>query len=188
MFFEAYLISFTSILVMELGDKTQLAVINLSATNKSPLPVFTGALLAFSVINGLGVLLGEGLLRIVPVSVIAKASGLLFISLGLYTFLKRSDGEKKIRTSDHGVFYTAFTSVFLSEIGDKTQLSTIVLAAKFNVPVEVILGSISALALVTSLGVILGTKLAERLPQNILQKAAGSLFIAMGILTILGLI
>lgn len=188
MFFEAYFVSLASILIMELGDKTQLAVINLSATSKSPIQIFVGAILAFSVINGLGVLLGEGFLRIVPATVMAKVSGLLFISLGLYTLFKRSDGEKNIRTSSHRAFSTAFTSIFLSEIGDKTQLSTIVLAAKFDAPVEVILGSISALALVTSLGVILGTKLFRRIPKNHLQKAAGSLFIVIGILTILGLI
>lgn len=188
MLLEAYFVSLASIFVMELGDKTQLAVINLSATNKNPLRIFAGAVLAFSAINGLAVLLGEGFLRVVPASVMTKASGLLFIVLGVYTLLKKSDKEKEIRADANGAFYAAFASIFISEIGDKTQLSTILLATKFDAPVEVILGSLSALTLVTGLGVILGAKLADGLPRNLLKKAAGILFMIMGILTVLDLI
>lgn len=138
--------------------------------------------------NGIGVLLGEGLLTIAPTSIMTMTSGLLFIGLGVYTLLKKSNGEEEFQKKEHGVFYATFASILFSEIGDKTNLSTIVLDTKFDAPLEVILSSISALAIVTSFGVILGTKLTYRFPKNYLQKFAGNLFIVIGALTVSGLI
>ena len=81
MFFEAYFVFFISILVMELGDKTQLAVINLAATNKSSLRIFIGA-------TGLAVVLGIKLVAKTPRNLLKKIAAILFIAIGILTILE----------------------------------------------------------------------------------------------------
>ncbi len=75
--------TFALLFVAELGDKTQLAVINMTAKHKTPLPVFIGAVLALSLVTAIGVLLGEGLTRLVPVNILQKAAALLFVGMGV---------------------------------------------------------------------------------------------------------
>ncbi|MHB0876325.1 MAG: TMEM165/GDT1 family protein [Anaerolineae bacterium] len=75
--------TFALLFVAELGDKTQLAVINMTAKHKSPLPVFLGAVLALSLVTAIGVLLGEGLTRIVPTNVLQKIAAVLFVGMGI---------------------------------------------------------------------------------------------------------
>jgi Ca2+/H+ antiporter, TMEM165/GDT1 family len=75
--------TFALLFVAELGDKTQLAVINMTAKHKTPLPVFIGAVLALSLVTGIGVVLGEGLTRIVPTNVLQKIAAVLFVGMGI---------------------------------------------------------------------------------------------------------
>lgn len=75
--------TFALLFVAELGDKTQLAVINMTAKHKAPLPVFIGAVLALSLVTAMGVLLGEGLTRLVPTHVLQKVAAVLFVGMGV---------------------------------------------------------------------------------------------------------
>jgi putative Ca2+/H+ antiporter (TMEM165/GDT1 family) len=75
--------TFALLFVAELGDKTQLAVINMTAKHKTPLPVFIGAVLALSLVTAIGVVLGEGLTRIVPTNVLQKIAAVLFVGMGI---------------------------------------------------------------------------------------------------------
>ena len=75
--------TFALLFVAELGDKTQLAVINMTAKHKSPLPVFLGAVLALSLVTAIGVVLGEGLTRLVPTNVLQKIAAVLFVGMGI---------------------------------------------------------------------------------------------------------
>ncbi len=188
MLVEAFLVPLVSIAVMELGDKTQVAIIALSTTNRKPLLIFLGAMVAFSLVNGLGVLVGEGLLQIVPVSVLSKTSGLIFLLMGFFLIVKKADTGRPSGRMSGGILSTAFISTFLAELGDKTQINTIALAAKYGAPAEVILGVMSALALVTGVGVALGAKFSERIPQNRMRIVAGALLMAMGALTLMGIL
>ena len=82
--------TFTTLFLAELGDKTQLAVLSLTASSRQPLAVFVGAALALLAVTAIGVLVGEGLTRIVPVWVLQKAAALAFIAIGLFMFLGKS--------------------------------------------------------------------------------------------------
>jgi len=185
---DAFLVPLISIVVMELGDKTQLAIVALSATNRKPLMIFLGAMAAFSLVNSLGVLVGEGLLQIVPVAVLSKISGLIFLLMGSFLIVKRTDTDRPNRRMWGGILSTAFISTFLAELGDKTQIATITLAAKYDAPAEVILGVLSALALVTGIGVALGAKFSDRISQNRMRIVAGALLIVIGALTLIGIL
>jgi Ca2+/H+ antiporter, TMEM165/GDT1 family len=83
-------------------------------------------------------------------------------------------------------FWTTFGALFLAEMGDKTQLAAITLAAQTRSPLSVFLGAALALALVSLIGVGVGTVLGEYLPENILRKVAATAFIVIGILMLWG--
>lgn len=74
--------TFALLFIAELGDKTQLAVINMTAKHRAPWPVFIGAVLALSLVTAIGVALGEGLTRLVPAHILQKAAALLFVCMG----------------------------------------------------------------------------------------------------------
>ena len=82
--------TFTTLFLAELGDKTQLAVLSLTASSRQPLAVFVGAALALLAVTAIGVLVGEGVSRIVPPWLIQKAAALAFIAIGLFMFLGKS--------------------------------------------------------------------------------------------------
>lgn len=185
MLVEAFIVPLVSIAVMELGDKTQLAIIALSAINRKPRLIFLGAMVAFSLVNGLGVLVGAGLLQVVPVAVLSKISGLIFLLMGFFLIVKKTDTDRPSRRMWGGILSTTFISTFLAELGDKTQINTIAPAVKYGAPVEVILGVISALALVTVIGVALGVEFSEKIPRKRMRIVAGALFIAIGALTLM---
>ena len=75
--------TFTLLFVAELGDKTQLAVINMTAKHKTPVPVFIGAVLALSLVTLVGVLFGEALTKVVPADILQKAAAVLFVVMGV---------------------------------------------------------------------------------------------------------
>lgn len=75
--------TFALLFVAELGDKTQLAVINMTAKHKTPIPVFIGAVLALSLVTAIGVVFGEGLTSIVPANVLHKIAAVLFVGMGI---------------------------------------------------------------------------------------------------------
>ena len=123
--------TFGLIALAELGDKTQLTVIALSARYDRK-KVFSGVVLAFIVVTGLGVLVGEGLLRLIPENIIKIIAGLMFIIFGILMLRSKEDGEENNGSQIMNPFISTFSMIALAEMGDKTQLSAITLAAKYN--------------------------------------------------------
>ena len=82
---------------------------------------------------------------------------------------------------DWKIFFTTFGTIFLAELGDKTQLATIIMTSKTGRPISVFVGAVAALSLVTFIGVILGEGLISIVPQNLLKKAASLAFILIGL-------
>jgi putative Ca2+/H+ antiporter (TMEM165/GDT1 family) len=84
-----FLTTFGTIFLAELGDKTQLAAILMTSKTKLPWSVFTGALLAFCIVTLIGVLLGEGLIAIIPENILKKVASLAFIAIGIWVFFSK---------------------------------------------------------------------------------------------------
>ena len=167
----------------ELGDKTQLAAVTLSA-KQSPISVFLGAILAFAVVDGLSALLGGALGAFLPMSWISFGSGLVFIFFGVYTLL--SGNEEGVEVKDRGFpFLTSFSLVALMELGDKTQFAVVALASQYD-QMMVFLGMMLAFALVTGLGVLLGATLLKRLPTKYLRVGSSALFLLFGVAFLIG--
>ena len=189
MHIEPLLLSLVSIAVMEFGDKTQLGVLTLSARYRLRAPIFLGAMVAFAIVCTLGVGIGEALLSVLPVWLLSKISGIVFLALGLLTLrgLEKEEATSMIGQR-RGPFASTFLMIFVSEFGDKTQIATITLAAKFGSPLEVLIGALLALGAVTALGTLVGERIARIVPMNIIRKIAAAIFLAIGLFTLASVI
>lgn len=179
------LTAFTIIAVAELGDKTQLAIIALSA-GYNRTKVFTGVIIAFALVTGLGVLVGEALFQIVKPGLIRLIAGLLFVVFGIWILLSKPHCDTNDSTLTGSPLISAFSMITIAEMGDKTQLSVITLSAKYDSPFLVFSGAIIALALLSLIGVLAGKKLCEIVPLSKIRYGAGLMFMLSGILFLAG--
>jgi putative Ca2+/H+ antiporter (TMEM165/GDT1 family) len=184
---EAFAISLLSISVAELGDKTQVALVMLAASLRKPREIFLGMISGFAIIAGASVLIGEALLLIIPFSLLNMISGLIFVAVGIL-MLKLSNGSDEPSAPSGKPFRTALVMIVLTELGDKTQIATIALAARYAQPVAVLTGVMLALALVDGLSILSAGHLGKRLPVRKVKIISAIVFIALGILTLLRII
>lgn len=173
--------SFALVAAAELGDKTQIAVITLSSRFKA-LSIFLGTMLAFLLVSGIAVAIGDALALALPTFWIRVAAAVIFLIFGFHTILSRKDGEqvdvKKVRNS----VLSSFSLITLMELGDKTQFAVIALSAEYNSPLPVYAGVMIAFALITALGVAVGKALTRLVPLKYIQLGSGILFILFGII------
>jgi putative Ca2+/H+ antiporter (TMEM165/GDT1 family) len=176
--------TFFLILIAELGDKTQLAVISLSANHKGS-HVFLGAMLAFLTVDGISLAIGGSLLALLPIKLILIISGIVFIVFGIIPLLPKKEKEIKPQKRHSTVpLFACFSLISLMELGDKTQIITITLAAEIS-PILVLFGMTLAFALLTGVAVLIGAKLISRLPMRWLRIGTSALFIILGVFSIL---
>ena len=175
--------AFSFIFISELGDKTQITTMILAS--KAPAKsVFTGAILAFLAVDGVSALVGGELLRLLPYRLVSLVSGGIFIGLGLYSLIHR---EKEVRMKySRNDYLASFSIIFLMELGDKTQIASLVLSAQLNSSILVLTGIMLAFIILTLMGVVLGSKIIRRLPERVLKIISSTLFIIFGTLFILG--
>lgn len=174
--------TFTFVFLAELGDKTQLTVIMLSSKS-TVASVFAGSMLAFFLVDGLSAVIGGELLGLLPTEWVSLISGLVFAFYGFFLLFRR-DKEIEIR-SEKATFLNAFSMISLMELGDKTQLASVLLAAEFKSPFVVLIGVMLAFSVVTGIGVVFGAKLLRFLPERYLRTATSLLFILIGFIFII---
>ena len=184
---EAFAISLLSTSAAELGDKTQLGLVMLSASLQKPRAIFLGMITGYVIVTGVGVLIGQALLAIIPLSLLTLISGLIFVAVGIL-MLKLNTGTDVPSTRSGKPFQAASLMIILTELGDKTQVVTITLAARFAQPIAVFCGVLLALALVDGLSIVLAGHVGKRLPTGKIKKVSALVFIVLGILTLLGMI
>lgn len=183
----AFAVSLLSIAAAEFGDKTQLGLIMLAASLQKPGSIFLGMIAGYTVVAGVGVLVGQALLAILPLSTLTLISGLIFVAVGLL-MLKVDVEARAAATRSRSPFYAASLMIVLTELGDKTQIVTIALAARFAQPIAVFSGVLLAFAIIDGVSIILAGHLGKRLPTSKVKKASAIVFIVLGILTFLGLL
>lgn len=176
----AFLASLGFVVLAEMGDKTQLLAMAF-ATRFRWQTVMWGVFAA-TVFNHLfAVVVGNYITRFIPMNYVQIAAAASFILFGLWTI--RGDdlaGEDKKTTSSP--FWTVAIAFFMAEMGDKTQLATIALAAKFNTILPVWLGTTSGMMVADGLGIIVGVVLGQRIPERVVKWVAALIFIAFGII------
>lgn len=199
--------AFGLLLLAELGDKTQLAVLTQVCKYRTVLPVFLGGSLALTILTGLGVAFGQAMGVLLPADIIRRAAAVLFIVMGLYLAYQHlrqagqheeadealicetdADQSAALRRRDWAAFSSTFVLIFLAELGDKSQLASISLASKSTSPWMVFLGASLALTTVTALGVLFGQGISRLVPERVLRLLSAAAFIVLGVLIWFGVL
>jgi len=184
-FLTVLFISFGLIFTAELGDKTQLMVLTL-ALRYGGRPVLAGAFLAFALLSGSASLVGKGLGSLLDQDLITRASAWVFIVFGAYMLFRNADEEgEAVKPSARAGFTAAFGMIAISEMGDKTQIGTLLLSVKYQSFLSVFLGSLAALFCATLLGVLVAGRLHKHIPTRYITPISGVLFILLGAGTLL---
>jgi putative Ca2+/H+ antiporter (TMEM165/GDT1 family) len=178
--------TFLIIFLAELGDKTQLACMTLSARFRG-LPVFLGATAAFALLNVLAVVFGGALTSWIPEKILIIVVALLFAFFGIQSL--RASNEEEEENDDaaskggRSALVTAFLMIFLAELGDKTQIAVAGIAATAP-PIPVWIGATLGLSLSAALAVIVGQKLLQRIPLRTVHKVSGIFFLLLAGITL----
>lgn len=183
---EAFIISTGVVALAEIGDKTQLLAFILAARFKRPIPIILGILCATLINHGLAGALGAWITSVVNPETMRWALGLSFIGMAIWTFIpdKIEDEETQV-AKQLGVFGATLITFFLAEMGDKTQLATVALAAHYGAPVIVVIGTTLGMLIADVPAVFLGNKFAGKIPMKLVHTIAAGIFAMIGVLTLL---
>ena len=191
MHFMPLIVSFLVVAIAELGDKSQFLTLALAA--KYPMEkVIYGIFSATAALMLIAVLVGGIIQRMVPALFISILAGAFFIIYGLIIIApikkeeKKEESEKVIRSKDP--FWVVFGSFFLAEIGDKTQLATFAMTAKYGTPIQIWIGATLGMVLVNLFGLVIGNVLKNYLPEKAINYLSGGVFIVFGALTFLSIL
>jgi putative Ca2+/H+ antiporter (TMEM165/GDT1 family) len=184
---EALLLSTGVVALAEIGDKTQLLAFILAARFKKPLPIIAGILCATLVNHGLAGALGAWIMSVVSPEVLRWVLGVSFIGMAIWTLIPDKIEEEETKVAHKfGVFGATLITFFLAEMGDKTQIATIALSAHYASPLLVVLGTTLGMLVADVPAVLVGDKLANKIPMRLVHSVAAAIFFLMGVATLLG--
>ena len=183
---ESILVSTGVVALAEMGDKTQLLAFILAARFKRPLPIILGILAATLLNHGMAGALGSWITTVMSADILRWLLGLSFIGMAIWTLIPdKIEDEETTIASKLGVFGATFVTFFLAEMGDKTQIATIALAAHYAAPLLVIAGTTLGMLIADVPAVFLGNKFADKIPMKLVHGIAAAIFAVMGMLTII---
>lgn len=183
---EALYISTGVVALAEMGDKTQLLAFILAARFKKPVPIILGILLATLVNHGLAGALGAWITSVVSPDTMRWVLGLSFIAMAIWTLIPDKIEEEETQIAQKlGVFGATLVTFFLAEMGDKTQIATVALAAHYVAPLLVVIGTTLGMLIADVPAVFVGSKFADKIPMKLVHSIAASIFAIMGVLTLL---
>lgn len=184
---ESLLVSTGVVALAEIGDKTQLLAFILAARFRKPVPIILGILAATIVNHGLAGALGAWITTAVSPEVLRWVLGLSFLGMAIWTMIPDEIEEEETRVATRfGVFGATLITFFLAEMGDKTQIATIALAAHYGTPVLVVIGTTFGMLIADVPAVFVGDKLADKIPMKLVHSIAAGVFAVLGIATLLG--
>jgi putative Ca2+/H+ antiporter (TMEM165/GDT1 family) len=169
--------SFLLVALSETGDKTQLLALSLAARFRRPWVVMAGILTAIMANHLLAAAAGSWIAERVPARLMAGVLGILFVAFAIWT-LRPDSLDEGAAQSRFGPYLSTVVLFFLAEMGDKTQLATVALAAQFHSIVLVTMGSTLGMLASDGLAVFLGDRLADRLPLTWIRRVTAALFLA----------
>lgn len=184
---ESLLVSTGVVALAEIGDKTQLLAFILAARFKKPVPIILGILAATIVNHGLAGALGAWITSAVSPEILRWVLGLSFIGMAIWTMIPDKIEEEETQVAKRfGVFGATLITFFLAEMGDKTQIATIAMAAHYASPVMVVIGTTLGMLIADVPAVFVGDKLASRIPMKLVHSIAAAIFALLGVATLLG--
>ena len=186
-FMESFWVSTGVVALAEMGDKTQLLAFLLAARFKRPVPIIAGIFLATIVNHGLAGALGAWITTTLSPQTMRWVLGISFLAMAAWTLIpdKIEDEESSIATR-FGVFGATLVTFFLAEMGDKTQVATVAMAAHYQDAWKVVAGTTLGMMVADVPAVFLGDKLSAKLSLKWVHAAAALVFAALGVGTLMG--
>ncbi len=186
---EAFLVSTGIVTIAEIGDKTQLLALVLAARFRRPWPIAAGILLATLANHAAAAWVGAWAGDLLQGPLLRWILGLSFLAVAVWAlFPDRLDEREKPGARRMGAFLTTLVSFFLVEIGDKTQVATVALAATYEALPAVVLGTTLGMMIANLPAVLAGGFAAEKLPLRTIRVLAAASFAVLGLLTLSGLL
>jgi putative Ca2+/H+ antiporter (TMEM165/GDT1 family) len=173
--------TFAFIFIAEMGDKSQILAMAF-ATKYSVKKVLLGIFIGVFLNHGLAVLLGNSLTKIIPSSYLQITAGLAFILFALWSLKMNDDEESLKKKVRYGPVVTVAIAFFLGELGDKTQLTAITLSLSSEFPLYVLIGSVLGMVVTGALGIYVGIKLGNKVPEFFIKLGASIVFFTFGLI------
>jgi putative Ca2+/H+ antiporter (TMEM165/GDT1 family) len=183
---EAFLVSTGVVALAEIGDKTQLLSLTLAARFRRPWPIVAGILVATLANHAAAGAVGAWLMAWLGPVVMRWVLGLSFIAMAAWALIPDRFDDDRAQVSRFGVFATTTVAFFFVEIGDKTQLATVALAARHANLAAVVLGTTCGMLVANVPAVLLGDKVLQRVPLRWVRAIAAAMFAALGVAALLG--
>lgn len=173
--------AFILVFIAEMGDKTQ--ILAMAFATKYPARKVLAGIFAGCLLNhGLAVLLGSSVSKVIPLNTVQVIAGFAFVLFALWTIKPESDeDEDESKKSRFGPVITVATAFFIGELGDKTQLTAITLAADAMYPLVILAGTVTGMVVTGGLGIIVGKKLGDKIPEFGIKIIAASVFMMFGV-------
>lgn len=182
-----FLVSTGVVALAEIGDKTQLLSLVLAARFKKPVPIILGILAATLISHAGAGAAGDLLTVVISPRIMRWVVALSFISMAIWVLIPdKLDNSEATPRGKFGVFGTAAVTFFLAEMGDKTQIATVMLAARFHDLLGVVAGTTLGMMLANVPAVLLGHRFSHRLPTRGVHMIAAVIFTALGVLALWG--
>lgn len=183
---EAFLVSTGVVALGEMGDKTQLLAIVLAAMFRRPWPIVAGILVATLANHAVAGALGGWVAQALGPDILRWVIGLSFLAMAVWMLVPdKIDDDAAGGKQRFGVFGTTVIAFFLAEMGDKTQIATVALAARYADVVQVVLGTTLGMMLANVPAVFLGDKIALKVSMRLVHGIAAAIFAVLGALTLL---
>jgi len=184
---EAFFVSTGIVALAEMGDKTQLLSLVLAARFRKPWPIALGILVATLANHGLAGALGSWVTTLLGPDVLRWVLGASFIAMALWMLIPdKLDGDEGEAAPRFGVFLSTVLAFFLAEMGDKTQIATVMLAAQYNAWATVVAGTTLGMMLANAPVVWLGDTITRRVPLRMVHMVSAVIFLVLGSAALLG--
>jgi putative Ca2+/H+ antiporter (TMEM165/GDT1 family) len=182
---ESLLVSTLVVAIAEIGDKTQLLALLLAARFRKPVPIILGILVATIANHALAAWAGAAVASWVGPDVMRWVLGLSFLAMAAWIMVPDKVDDEPKTTAKAGAFLTTLVAFFVLEIGDKTQLATVALAAKYNSLLLVTAGTTLGMMAANVPAVLLGEVAATKIPLKLVHSVAALIFAIMGVLVLM---
>ena len=183
--FETLSVSTSVVLLGEMGDKTQLLAMLLAVKFRKPVPIILGILVATLANHATAGLVGAWVARALGPDLLRWVIGVSFIAMAGWMLAPDKIDADTAETARFGVFGTTLIAFFLAEMGDKTQIATVALAARYQDLVAVVAGTTLGMLIADVPAVFIGDKLARPVPMRLVHGIAAAIFAVLGVLTLL---
>lgn len=183
---EAFLISTGIVGLAEIGDKTQLLAFVLAAKFRKPVPIVLAIFIATIVNHAFAAAIGSWLTGMLGPDLLRWVLGVSFLVMAAWTLIPDKFDEDDAKLAKYGVFLTTLLAFFMAEMGDKTQVATVALAARYDSMPAVVLGTTFGMMLANVPAVYLGDRIAGRIPLRLVHGIAALVFAVLGVATLLG--